>query len=94
MFANHSELNNLANNNKSEFVKISREIFECFDLFSQKSEQIGKIKIDQWAQIQLEAGPNAITLLFVWTTFLYPNVSFPLFNNFSKSVADHFIRIV
>ena len=81
-FADPSKLNDLENNNKSEYVKISKIIFEYFDLFSQKAEQIGKIKIDQWAQIQTDPGPNAITFLLVWTSYLSSNVSFPLFDNF------------
>jgi len=49
------------------FVKKSKIIFECFDSFSQTSEQIGKFKIDKWAQIQMEDGHNAITKLLLWT---------------------------
>ena len=80
-FANDEGLADLRNN-KSEYVNISKIIFNCFDSFSQKSEQIGKFKIDEWAQIQTKAGHNAITIVFPWTSQLNLNVSFPIFNNF------------
>ena len=77
---NEAVLADLRNNNKAEYLKSSKIIFECFDSFSQKSEQIGKFKIDQWAQIQTVDGRNAIINLLVWTHFL--NVGFLIFNNF------------
>ena len=80
-FANPGSLGDLENNNKSGYAKISKMIFECFDSFTQKSEQLGKFKIDKWAQIQTENGHNAITYLLAWTLVLYVNVSFPIFNN-------------
>jgi len=79
-FANEEALADLRNKNKPEYLKSSKIIFECFDSFSQKSEQMGKIKIDQWAQIQTVDGRNAILNLLSWTDFL--NVSFLTFNNF------------
>ena len=80
-FENEEGLADLRNN-KPEYVKISKIIFDCFDSFSQKSEQIGKFKIDEWAQIQTKAGHNAIIILSVWTSELNLNVSFRIFNNF------------
>ena len=77
---NEAVLADLRNNNKAEYFKSSKIIFECFDYFSQKSEQIGNFKTDQWAQIQTVDGRNAITILLVWTHYL--NVSFLIFNNF------------
>jgi len=79
---NNNDLINydLTNNNRSEYVKIMKMIFECFDSFSKKSEHFGKAKIDEWAQIQTEDGDNAIKHLLRWTVDLY--LSFPIFNNF------------
>ena len=79
-FSNVRILDKLIDNNDAEYLKCSNIIFECFDSFSKKSEQIGKIKIDQWAQIQTVDGRNAILNLLSWTDFL--NVSFLTFNNF------------
>ena len=79
-FANVEGLVNLRNNNKAEYLKWLKIIFECFDSFSQKSEQIGKIKIDQWAQVEAVDGRNAIIHLLTWADFL--NVSFLIFNKF------------
>ena len=62
---------------KVDYFKSSKIIFECFDSFTQKSEQIGKCIIDEWAQIQAVDGTNAITNLLAWTDFL--NVSFLIF---------------
>jgi len=77
VFANVRILDQLLNNNGAEYLKCSKIIFECFASFSQKSEQIGKVKINQWAQIQTVDGRNTITNLLVWTGFL--NVSFLIF---------------
>ena len=79
-FANGEALAELRKNNKAEYIKSSKIIFECFDYFSQKSEEMGKFKTDQWAQIQSVDGRNAILDLLSWTDFL--NVSFLIFNNF------------
>ena len=68
------------NKTKDEYLKSSKIVFECFDSFLRKSEQLGKFKIDQWAQIQTVDGRNAISNLLSWTYHL--NVSFPIFNNF------------
>ena len=77
-----SMLNDLGNQNVSEYVKISKIIFECLNSFSQISERMGKIKIDEWAQIQTRDGNNAITNLLMWTAHLNLNVSFQILNNF------------
>ena len=77
-FASTESLFDLLENNESEYVKISKIIFECLDTFSKKSEQFGKFKIDEWAQIQTEDGRNAISHLLGWASHLY--VSFPIFN--------------
>ena len=74
---NEAVLADLRNNNKAEYFKSSKIIFECFDYFSQKSEQIGKFKINEWAQIQTADGGNAILNLINWTHFL--NVGFSNF---------------
>ena len=68
----------------NKYVEISNIVFKCFDSFSQKSEEIGKFKIDEWAQIQTADGNNAITNLLVWTASLaeYAWSCFPIFNNF------------
>ena len=86
MFANEATLGDLQNNNKSEYVKISKIIFECFDSFSKKCEKLKKIKVDQWAQIQRGDGHNAITNLLCWTAQVYCtdkslNVRFPMVTN-------------
>ena len=62
-----------------EFLPILKVLFARFDSFTQKSEQLGKIKIDQWAQIQTLDGKNAISNLLCWTTYISLNVSFPFF---------------
>jgi len=73
-------LDKLIDNNDAEYLKCSNVLFKCFDSFSQKSEQIGKIKIDQWAQVEAVDGRNAIIHLLTWADFL--NVSFLIFNKF------------
>ena len=91
-FTNAAMLLDLRTNNESEFLKWLKRIFECFDSFSQKSEEIGKFKIDQWAQIQSEDGTNAIINVLSWTeTILNINVGFPIFNNVSVSIEKAYI---
>ena len=89
-FSNERSVADLRNN-KAEYLRSSKMIFECFDYFTQKSKQIGKCKIDQWAQIQRVDGRNAITNLLDWTDFL--NVGFQIINNivFLISVFDWII---
>ena len=72
-------LDKLIDNNDAEYLKCSNVLFKCFDSFSQKSEQIGKIKIDQWAQIQAADGRNTITNLLVWTMLLDLKAVFEFF---------------
>ena len=67
----------LAKKNANEFGKISKILFQNFVTFSTKCENLGKAKVDEWAQIQKENGTNSISNWLVWTVYL--SGSFPLF---------------
>jgi len=63
------------------YGRISNLIFETFDWFLSKSEELAFRNIDEWVQVQDSDGTNAISLLFDWIISLDRKV---VFNNIFK----------
>jgi len=76
-FSNMVPLVDVAKKNATEFGRISKSIFQNFITFSTKCENLGKWKIDEWAQMQKENGANSISYWIIWTSYL--SGRFPLF---------------
>jgi len=60
----------------ANFGRISKLIFQTFDWFLSKSEELGIRKIDDWIQVQANDGANVISLLLGWIGCLHEKVVF------------------